>query len=297
MSRFEKKCVVGSAALHGLLLVTFLFGAAFLPSKKPEKSPPVITIFDAKVTDQMVASGGNPNGNPEPPAPAPQPEKVQPPPPEPPKPEVKPKEPDKVEPRKEATPVPEKDKGDVPVAKKQPDKQPTQTAKAPINTKLTVRTNNLAQLERDRADRDRKAREDAARQKEERDRLRTQIGGIIGGVGKSLNKSTIAEPIGPGGTAYVNYASLVGETYKRAVYAEHPQSDEDADAVIRVVVMRDGSVRSSEWVRRTSSPVLNKAVERAMNRVRSLPEFPPETKDTERSFNITIAFDAKRVSA
>jgi protein TonB len=311
MNRFEKKCFIGSAALHGLLLVVFLFGAAFLPSKKPEKMPPVITFYDATMTDRLIASGGNPNGNPEPPAPARQPVKVeapQPQPPQPPKPEpVKPKEPDQVkvvEPRKDVKLVEKKEKGEVPVQppKKQPDKKLTETAiaKPRVNTTLTRRTNDLARLERERADkeaRDRKDREEMARYNAERQRIAAQVGGIIGGVGKSLSKSTVAMPIGPGAEAYVNYASLVGETYKRAVYAEHPQSDEDVEALIRVVVSRDGSVRNSQWVRRTGNPVLNKAVERAMNRVRSLPEFPPEAKDSERSFNITIAFEAKRVSA
>ncbi|HEY0549908.1 MAG TPA: TonB family protein, partial [Verrucomicrobiae bacterium] len=71
----------------------------------------------------------------------------------------------------------------------------------------------------------------------------------------------------------------------------------DAEAVIKVLIARSGEVRNSGWIRRTGNPVLDKAVDRAMNSVRSLPPFPPGSKDPERSINITIAFDAKKVSA
>src|SRR5258705_12441720 len=86
MSRLERKCFIGSAAFHGLLLGVFVFGAAFLPSKPQEKFPPVITIINAKMTDRLVASGGNPNGNPNPPPPKPiEPPKPPPPAADPPK--------------------------------------------------------------------------------------------------------------------------------------------------------------------------------------------------------------------
>jgi TonB family protein len=102
---------------------------------------------------------------------------------------------------------------------------------------------------------------------------------------------------GAGGPAFAHYGSLVGAHYKRAVDAAHPQSDENVDAVIRVVVLRDGTVQDAQWVRKTSNSVLDRAVDQAMKKVRSVPPFPAETKDTERTFTITLAFEAKRVSA
>jgi TonB family protein len=210
------------------------------------------------------------------------------------KPQVK-----KVEPKQEVV----KDKGDLPLTAKQTKKDTTKESTKPaLNTTVVKRTNNAVKVQQEIAQRakqeaDRKYREDMARYNAERNRVNEQIGGIVGGVGKSLNKSTVASAIGPGGQAYAEYGSLVAEYYKRAVYATHPQSDNDADASIRIVVLRDGTVSSSEWVRRTGNSVLDKAVDRAMNSVRRLPQFPPETKDSERSFNITIAFEAKRVSA
>jgi TonB family protein len=309
MSRFEKKCFVGSAALHGLLLLVFLFGSAFLSSDKTMVLPPVVTLVNANVTDKLIASGGNPQAKPAEPPPSAQPPKIQTPqpPPEPPKEEVKhdlkPKEPDPepVKPRKaELTKTPEKKRD------KTPDKTARKEEKTDPDKSLTSnhvkRTNNLelarqesARISREkaaRAEREARARYDAQMRE-----VANQVSGIVSGVRSGISHETVAEVVGPGGAAYVNYTSLIIEKYRAAVYASHPQSDTDAEAMIRVVIARNGTVRSSEWVRRTGNSVLNSAVDRAMKTVHSLPEFPPEAKDSERTFNITIAFEARKVSA
>jgi TonB family protein len=258
----------------------------------------------------VISSGGNPNATPVQPKPEVKPTPVEPPPP-PPEPvkreEVKPKEPIKTvkvpEIHKETKPI--VNKADIPIKKQEPKKEVAketskETLKPKINTTVTRRTNDLARIQKEMAERDardRKYREDIARFNEQQRKIKDEINGIVSSVEKNLGKSMVAAPVGPGGEAYANYNGLVVEVYKRAVYATHPQSDEDVNAVICVSVARDGSVRSSQWVRRTGNSVLDKAVDRAMNSVRSLPAFPAEAKDSERSFNITIAFEAKRVSA
>lgn len=291
MSRFERKCFVGSAIMHGSLLLVFFFGAAFLPSKKSEKLPPVITLL-AIPTDRPISSGGNPNGNPEPPAPAQPPEKIeppQPPPPEPPKPEVK-KEVEKVEPRKEVVRA-EKEKGDVPVqAKKQPDKKQTETAntKPRISTKTVIRTNNTARPDRERA-------EELARYNAERQRLASQINGIVNGVGKSLNKNTVAAPLGPGGEAFVNYGSLVREIYDRAWHVGQDLTDNDSATTAQVTIQRDGRVLRAVISRRSGNSTLDRSVQRALDSVRDIgAPFPAGAKEAERTFTIEFNLRTKR---
>lgn len=295
MNRFEKKCFIGSATFHGMLLVVFFLGSAFLSSKPPRDMGPIITIENVKVTDGQTRGGGNPNARQEPPPPAPLPEPPAPQPPpkqevvkqEQPKPKVTPKE----------KPI---EKGDLPINQVTKPKPPErETTKSSLTQKPIKRsdTNLLAQVKRDADERARREKAEANRLAAERKQFTDAVNGIVGGVGRSISKSTVAEVQGPGGEAYANYGSLVGEIYKRAVYSSQPQSDEDAQAVINVVVARNGSVRNSQWLRRTGNSVLDKAVDRAMNSVRSLPAFPPDAKDSERSFNIRIAFEAKKISA
>ena len=317
MTRLERKCFIGSAALHGLLLVTFLFGSAFFTSKpKPMR---VIEVVDlsGKVTDRMISTGGSPQGSPTPPPPAPMappPQPVEPPkvetPPVKPPPQVKKEvvKPKPVEPKKEVV----KDKGEMPTTKptkKTPDKpkdvvENTKPTPPRINTNVVKRSNTdviAAQVAAQKRAAQEKAQQEYQRQyaayQREVQALNSQINGVIGGVGKSLGNKTVALPLGDGGAAYVHYGSLIGELYKRAVYASRPEGDEDAIAVIRIVVSRNGVVKDADWVRKTGDSVLDKAVDRAMKQVRKVPEFPEGSNDSERTFTINIGFEAKRVSA
>lgn len=325
MTRLEKKCFVGSAALHGLLLVVFLFGSAFFSSKQKTVSLQVIQLQGAIPTDKLISTGGSPTGaqNPAPPAPMPEPPKPLPPQPEPPKPELVKPEPPKPEPQKEVVkskpvetkkdvkPTP-KEKGEM-VQKKDTSKptkdvvesKPTRT----ISTNVIKRSAADLAAARAAAEADAKRRAaiaDAQRQyakqwseyQQRMAALNSQINGVIGGVGRSLGDKTVVElPHGDGGVAYVHWGSLVGERYKAAVYESHPQSDEDAIAVIRVTISRSGVVRDAKWIRKTGNSLLDKAVDRAMKTVRTVPPFPEGASDSERSFNINIGFEAKRIRA
>src|SRR5690348_9438623 len=71
MNRLQKKCFIGSAGIHLLLVVILLVGPAFLSSK--EKSYPIdnqtLNFFPSKLIDAAYAGGGNPNPKPPPPQP------------------------------------------------------------------------------------------------------------------------------------------------------------------------------------------------------------------------------------
>jgi TonB family protein len=303
MTRLEKKCFMGSAGLHGMLLIVFFFSSAFFKPEKPEPPIRVIQLYGAIPTDQRVSTGGSPKGNPTPPAPAPtppQPVAPQPPPPKPPE-TVKAKEPEKVDP-------PKKDVATVPTPKpaKPPEKpkdDASRLSKADL-TKTVTRTNGptAAQLEarnearkaKERADREHAA---AVRSAEiQRQRIADALNGVVGGLGSSLSKETVVEALGDGGVAYLHYGTLVGEKYRQAVYQSRPQGDEDVEACIQTIVSRNGAVISSEWVRKTGNPALDKAVDRAMREVRTLPPFPEGAKDAQRTFKIRIGFEARRYS-
>jgi TonB family protein len=324
MSRFEKKCFVGSASFHGLLLVIFIFGSAFLVSKPKLDIGPVITML-AIPTDKPFNTGGNPNGNPAPPAPAPAP--VTPPTPQP-QPQPTPQPPEqqpvkheeappkveakKLEPKKEPVKEVVKEKGDLPLkikpdkketAKKDPSTNSNTVAKPAISTTVVRRTVDTAKIQRELAQQaarekeQRDAREYAqqvARYNAERNRVAEQVGGIVGGVGKSLSHSTVVEPLGPGGIAFANYGSMVREAYDRAWHVSQDLSDNDSVAVARITIRRDGTVRDSIISRRSGNPLLDKSVQRALDAVRFVAPFPESTKDAERTFNIEFNLKTRK---
>src|SRR6266540_1217929 len=62
MTRLQKKCFLASAALHGLLVLVILFGAAFLGPPKEKSLPNRINVVPSRLLDALLAGGGgNPN--------------------------------------------------------------------------------------------------------------------------------------------------------------------------------------------------------------------------------------------
>ncbi len=311
MNRLQKKCFVVSASLHGLLLVALVFGTAFLNSnKKMMDIGPVVDIVNAIPTDRMVNTGGDPNGNPKPPAPAPAPAQQMPTPPppqpakepEPIKPQPKPPEVKQVK-KPEPIPDPPKQKAELPihatkkVEKKEPVKEAAPVTKPLINTKVVKRTNDPTRVQQElaqKAAREKAEREYAkqvAQYNAERAKVLSQVGGIVGGVGKSISQSTVVAPLGPGGLAFANYGSIVRDVYDRAWHVGQDLTDDDSTAVARVTIRRDGTVEDAKLHRRSGNSLLNKSVQRALDSVRKIAPFPEGATDSERTF--TIEFNLK----
>lgn len=71
MNRLQKKCFLGSAGLHALLVVIALTSPAFLSSRSKTDDLPVLNFVPLMTTDLPVSGRGNPNAKPLPPAPVP----------------------------------------------------------------------------------------------------------------------------------------------------------------------------------------------------------------------------------
>jgi colicin import membrane protein len=306
MSRFEKKCFIGSAAFHGLLLVVFLFGSAFFNSDKLINVGPVVNILNARTTDEAKNTGGNPNATPTPPQARPQPPETKPEPPPPKAEPVKP-EPVKIEPKREpikAEPLKLKQPDPKPVVrdrKPEPKKDAPKevvTTKPSISKTLVHRTNDVAALERERAEQARKEKERREQQEawnrynEQRNRIARQVGSLVGDVAKNLGHSTVVQTAGPGGEAFVNYGSWVREVYERAWHVTPELMEDDSSALARVTIRRDGSVARATLSEKSRNTSLNRSVQQALDRVTDIGKpFPEGAKEPERTF--TIEFNLK----
>ena len=294
MSRFEKKCIIGSAACHGLLIVVFIFGAAFLPSQRPETSTGVITL--------ALDTAGTPGGAPPPPAPVPpQPEPPVAEPPQPPPVEPEPekqkevvvKKPEKLEVTKDT------DKGLLPKAKSEPKRvaRVKSPVKPTISTNVVRRTTDLAKLEQAKAA---QAKADAAYRARvaaynaQRSRIASDISGALAGVGKSLSRSTVVTSIGTdtsGGAVSGRYGDGLKAIYDRNWILGSDLYDDETVACVSVVVRRDGTVKSATMTRSSGNAAFDRSVRAALKAVRTVQPFPSEMKDAEREF--TWKFERK----
>lgn len=307
MSRFEKKCFVGSATFHGLLLVVFLFGAAFMPKDKLGDMGPVVE-FNA---GGAPAPKGAAPANPQPPAPTPpQPEKVEPPPP----PETV-KQPDPIPPKiTKREPLKEKEvekeKGDLPVpVKKETTKKEKDEPKPKslVNTQVVRRSNvvdqaamKLAQARQDAALKAQRAAQAAAQAAENarRQDAINDVNRIVGSAGDGSSNTRVANTtaIGNGtglgsGAASGRYGDGLKALYDSKWILNADAYDEETSASVRVVVRRDGTIVSSTITKSSGNAAFDRSVRSALNGVaRALP-FPPDMKDTERAF--TWRFERK----
>jgi colicin import membrane protein len=289
MSRFEKKCFIGSATFHGLLLVVFLFGSAFFNSP-PKDMGPVIDFFP----------GGAPASGEPPPAPAP------------PAPQIEQPQPTKVEPVKEVEPEPpkprevkretpketEKIKGQLPIPVKAEKKDTAKDLTRPkslVNTTVIRRSNvvdkaaiQLAQAQREKIARE--AREAQAR----RNQAISDINIIISGVNNGVSRSSVVSSIGTdssGGVASGRYGDGLKAIYDSKWILNADAYDDETAASVKVRVRRDGSVVSAIVTKPSGNAAFDRSVRAALNAVQTVLPFPSEMKDTEREF--TWKFERK----
>jgi TonB family protein len=334
MNRLQKKCIIASSGLHGLLVLILFVGPAFFSKQQPPEEYHVITVIDgAKITDGPTRGGGNPNVTEMPkaaPAPAPTPP-AQPPKPEPQeeKPEPAPQKVEVKDPPKaveEPAPVKRPQPREV-VRKEDPDGEPTpkksvktqpkfdftevvrggKTSKnstgktgssnSKIELKPTTRTANSSSRS---ASSSSSSSSRSDKQNQIWNKIASGLGSAKNNVLSGTGSSTSVEMPGPGGEAFVNYGDLIGNVYQsrydRALLAAGDIADKNASVDVSVTIARTGRVVSGRITRRSGNVALDKLVQRILDQVDFVAPFPDGTRDAQRSFNITFDLKTRRLT-
>ncbi len=295
MNRLEKKCLLASASLHGLLVVVFLVGSAFFTPKAKQDSLPILSFVPDKLVDQMLFGGGNPNVQPQPlppprplvqPQPQPQPPQVQP----QPKPQPKP-QPEKPEPQKEPD---HKRLGDEPVPVKS---KKTDTSKA--DSRISTNVVKRAKVDPAAVRAEQEAREQAREYAQFQKRLAgvaKSVSGSVSELGSSLSGSTVSVvPFGPGGYAFANYGQWVKSVYDHAWVVSADIADDDSKVRVRITIARDGAILSARIIAPSSNRALNRSVQGVLDDVKTIGKpFPEGAREDQRTFEINFNLKAKR---
>ena len=301
MNRYQKKCLIASGLMHGLLVCVLIFGTAFLsPKEPPIDQPRLIELLpNMTVTDGPTRGGGGTPAPPpaqEPPPPAPKPvEPVQArpaptPEPERPKPVVeKPKPEPKPEPKVETvselpTPKPKKrtPKPVVETPKPTPPK-PTVDISKPI-----IRDTKQKQALAEAAER--------AEQEQIRNQRIAALSGARQNLQRNLSNDSPIEALGGsgGGAAEINYRDLVFSMYDRAWVAPTDVEDDEATTKARVVIARSGNVISAEVIKASRNSKLDRSVRHLLDSLRFIHPFPEGSRDSQRTFIINFNLKSKR---
>ena len=257
MSRTQKKCFMASAGLHLLLLLVLLIGPALsFSSKAPPVTP--IDFIPSKIIEGAMAGGGNPNANPPPPAP-----------PQPPTPE----QPPRIEQPKEVPQPTQVTKNDL---NPEPTSKPKHERK--ISTKLVTRpsTDKPANARPSSDSRDAQAKRDA-----------DAVGKAVAGLRNNLAPTTtidLQHGPGGGGETYAGVEQAILSVYDHAWVSPEGMDTSEAVVEVSVTIESDGTVSSAHITHASGDARVDQSVQRALDRVSSIPGWDGKRRTVEFSF-------------
>ena len=304
IDRLQKKCLVGSALMHGALLLVVIASVAFSPRQEPAQYIELIA-GDFKITDAPTQGTAAPAA----PAPQPQPQPVAQPPsiptpppqPAPPahtEPVVTAPTPRVTEPPRPRTPVDvPKLSSTHPTISVDPPKQTTKP-KNSLDLSHPVDLHTSPAFTKRQADAQAQAKADAdarATARKDAQRVASTLGGAISNIQRgTAGAVVVASGASQDGPAAVNYRDFVFKAYYDAWTPPDNVDNDMATVEARVVVNRDGTIDSAEVIKRTGQSALDKSVADALKMVRKLPAFPEGSKDTQRSYRILFNLKSKQ---
>lgn len=327
MTRLQKKCLIGSAVAHGMLLVVVFVGSAFIPPapKTDATFVELVTIPDFLV-DEDVVGGGSPDAQ----LPAAAQQLIQQAAPaaavipevkEEPKPEPRPPEPVKAQPKPEPPqddepePVVEKPKKPpVDDDKKRDDKsdpdsvRPKDSRKKPqadagesnkpkkpkVNldsrVKRTIKTGKATASDSSDDSPAEAAKAAQATAAARAAKLAAAIGTINS---KASGGTTIGIP-GPGGPAYAGYGIYLKDLYEKTWIPPVAARDNEPIVEAEVVISRNGKVISAKITKKSGNNSLDASVQSTLNRIRQVRPLPDGTPDAQRTFKINFNLSTKQ---
>ena len=255
MGRLKRSCVVGSVVFHALTLALLVLAPVLL-AKRVEKVQ-VIDLIPSEIVDQIMA----------PPAPV-----APPTPPTPPKPKPTPPDPTPPKPK----PVKPKPKP-VEVVKPKPKPKPVKP-KIKVNLNSTMRQPDTQKVKAQQAAAERARQAEAKRQaalKQSLNKLDSKLSG----------RTSVNVP--QGRYAAANYESLIRRKYVDATI--HPGTI-SGDPVVKVqlVIARNGNVISARIIGVSGLASWDRAVQKALDRVKRIAPFPAGMSGAKKTFNLNF---------
>ena len=286
MNRLQKKCLVAAAGSH-LLVVVVVVCSGFVQPKPSVDEVSVLTMIPSTAVDKAASSGRRdaPVPPPTPMVAPPVPLEPQTPPPQPP--EVKP-----IEPVRPVEPVAQPQRTEPDDAK--PDDLPVPKPTKPrheIKVDLTEVTRNPKKAQERPDNQAEKEAQKLAQRAVERAQAFNKV---LKTIRDKSTSSTEVDMPGTSSVSYANYGTIVVSVYHRAWAAPEHMAEESAVVSFSVTIARDGSVVSSRITSPSGDASVDNAVQRMLDRVSFVHEFPEDATDRERTYHID--FNATRNS-
>lgn len=280
MNRLQKRCVIGTAGIHLLLLTILIFGPAFF-NRQPKTDNTVLDVIPANVVDAALNSGVRDAQAPQPtpavippsllrpppplPAPAPEPRAVQPTPPAP-------------------TPSPslleefrEMFRQSKPTPTLTPDMKRVEKTEKSHDDNIKV---DLHKVKRKDFSKTNPVSDNTSNTKA----IKTELTSLS----HSLSSATKIDMPGSGSEASASYDSVLQSIYLHAVVANLPAqlAHNDEHTLVKVTISRDGTVISSSITSPSGDSAWDNAVQRTLDQVTFVHAFPDSWTEQQRTFSL-----------
>lgn len=269
MTRLLKKCIFLSIGLHVLVAALLIAVAAFFITK-PEKVAPTLSMIAPEVLDDLL----NPQS-------APVQTRVTPTPPQPPVQRNRTPEPPAPRPPKKVAPVPTP----TPPKKASPAKKTTRPPKStPAKNRPAIKINSSTKTVNGGGSTSRPPEAPPKRPS-----VNTEgLGKTVKNLRTQLSAGIKVNVSGANAAAFTSYAQYVVSVYRRTWEPLIPKTlARSRVTVVSVTVDRTGRVLSARVVRKTGDAALDRSVQSALDRVRSIGKpFPSGSNDSKRTFTL-----------
>lgn len=255
MNRLQKKCFIASVGVHVLLPAILFFGVGFFSPRDKGDSPALIDFVPTRVVEGVMAGGGDPHANPLPPAPPAQ----QPP---------APVQPPRIEQPRE---LPQRN-DPIPDPSPKPPKHEIQ-----VTTKLVTRRS---------MEKPTNARPSSDSRDVQAKREADAVGIAAAGLRNKLAPTTTIALRGPGGggETYAGVQQTILSTYDRAWISPEGMDTSEAVVEVSVTIESDGTVSSARITHASGDARVDQSVQRALDRVPSIPGWDGKRRTVEFSF-------------
>ena len=267
-------------------MVVVVLCSGFITSKPKVDDTQVLDVIPANVIEAAFSSGVK-NAPTPPPTPAIKPPEPTPPIPDPPKPTPPPEPVKIVEPVKPPEDVkPVKD----PEISIPPPKPPKKPHEIKVNKDVVTVDNKQAQKEAAAA-----VEKAAREEKRLRDQRLRAFQNAARSIKDSVSTATTVDMPGNGSVSYANYASVVKSIYERDWVAPDNADNDNANVKVSVTISRDGRVVTSRITSPSGDKRVDASVQRTLDRIDFIREFPDGAKEKEKTFIINFNLKAKRM--
>ncbi len=153
-----------------------------------------------------------------------------------------------------------------------------------------VRKPNSPTTSKEPSETDNRARELA----DARQRAKDLLGKTVNSLRTDLSQNTTVE-LPPGfGEAVASYAQIVKSKYELAWLPPDDTASDDAITKVTVTIASDGNVVSAQILRASGDSMVDRSVQRTLDRVTFIAPFPKGATDKERTYTINFNLRAKR---